>query len=112
MTTMFPTTLAIFGLPGGWEAVVLLALGVLIFGRRLPEVGRGVGKGIVEFKRGLAGIEDDIDQASTSSRPANSQSVPSAQQPGGTLPGGNTADAGPVNAGTPVGAPTGTTGSS
>jgi len=49
---------------GMWEAIVLALLGVLIFGKRLPEVGKSIGKGIVEFKKGLAGIEDDIDSAS------------------------------------------------
>ncbi|MEM6551034.1 MAG: twin-arginine translocase TatA/TatE family subunit [Planctomycetota bacterium] len=46
---------------GGWEVAVLVLLGVLIFGKRLPEVGKSIGKGIVEFKKGLAGVDDDID---------------------------------------------------
>jgi len=110
-TPTLPTTLALFGMPGGWEWIVVLVLGVLIFGRRLPEVGRSVGRGIVEFKKGLKGIDDDIEDATQ--RPASAQSAPSissAQQHGGTLPGGSTAaDAGPAGAGTAVGAPSGTT---
>jgi sec-independent protein translocase protein TatA len=43
--------------------MLILVVGLLIFGRRLPEVGRSLGKGIVEFKKGLQGIEDDIDTA-------------------------------------------------
>jgi sec-independent protein translocase protein TatA len=43
--------------------VIILIVGLLLFGRRLPEVGRSLGKGIVEFKKGLAGIEDDIETA-------------------------------------------------
>ncbi|MEE9211463.1 MAG: twin-arginine translocase TatA/TatE family subunit [Phycisphaeraceae bacterium] len=62
------TLAVIFGMPGWAEFVLLAALGVLIFGKRLPEVGRSIGKGIVEFKKGLGGIEDDIDKAG--SRPA------------------------------------------
>lgn len=54
-----------FGWPGGPEWIVLLILGLLIFGKRLPEVGRSIGKGIVEFKRGIKGIEDDIDDESS-----------------------------------------------
>jgi len=42
---------------------VILVIGLLLFGRRLPEMGRSLGKGIVEFKKGLAGIEDDIEDA-------------------------------------------------
>jgi sec-independent protein translocase protein TatA len=57
------TSLALFGPIGTWEALVLLALGLLIFGKRLPEVGKSLGKGIVEFRKGLAGIEDEIEQA-------------------------------------------------
>lgn len=60
-----------FGL-GGWEIGVLLLLGLLLFGRRLPEVGKNLGKGIVEFKKGIKGVEDEIEQAS-SSRPSGYQ---------------------------------------
>ncbi|MDY7107078.1 MAG: twin-arginine translocase TatA/TatE family subunit, partial [Planctomycetota bacterium] len=58
------TTLA-FGMPGGTEWIILLVLGLLIFGRRLPEVGRSLGRGIVEFKKGIKGVEDEIDEASS-----------------------------------------------
>ena len=46
---------------GPWELMVILVLGVLLFGRKLPDVGRYVGKGIVEFKKGIKGIEDDVE---------------------------------------------------
>ena len=62
-----PSVLA-FGLPGNGEWLILLVLGLLIFGRRLPEVGRSVGRSIVEFKKGIKGIEDDVEEES--SRPA------------------------------------------
>ena len=52
-----------FGPPGMGELLLLAAVGLLIFGKRLPEVGRSMGKGIVEFKKGLSGIEDDINTA-------------------------------------------------
>jgi sec-independent protein translocase protein TatA len=48
--------------PENWMLIAVVAL--LLFGRRLPEVGRSIGKGIVEFKKGLQGIEDDIDISS------------------------------------------------
>jgi sec-independent protein translocase protein TatA len=58
------------GMPGMAEWIMIGAVGLLIFGKRLPEVGRSLGKGIVEFKKGLKGIEDDIDVASSQpSRP-------------------------------------------
>jgi sec-independent protein translocase protein TatA len=43
--------------------VIILIVGLLFFGKRLPEVGRSLGKGIVEFKKGLEGIEEDIEHA-------------------------------------------------
>lgn len=52
-------------MPGPLEMVVIGVVGLLIFGNRLPEVGKGLGKGIVEFKKGLKGVQDDIDQASS-----------------------------------------------
>lgn len=58
----FLPTLALFDF-GPWELVVLAGLGLLIFGKRLPEVGRSLGRGIVEFKKGLAGLDDEVDQA-------------------------------------------------
>lgn len=60
-----------FGLPGHMEWMVLLVLGLLIFGKRLPEVGRSIGRSIVEFKKGIRGIEDEIETES-SSLPDNS----------------------------------------
>jgi sec-independent protein translocase protein TatA len=56
--------LAALGLPGGAEWILILAFGLLIFGKRLPEVGRSLGKGIVEFKKGLKGVEDEIEEQS------------------------------------------------
>jgi sec-independent protein translocase protein TatA len=56
--------LAALGLPGGAEWILILAFGLLIFGKRLPEVGRSLGKGIVEFKKGLKGVEDEVEEAS------------------------------------------------
>ena len=53
------TTLAI-SWPGPFEMMLLAGLGLLIFGKRLPEVGRNIGKGIVEFKRGLKEAESEI----------------------------------------------------
>jgi sec-independent protein translocase protein TatA len=48
------------------EMLVVLGVAVLLFGKRLPEVGRSLGKGIVEFKKGLHGLEEGIDFRPTS----------------------------------------------
>jgi sec-independent protein translocase protein TatA len=50
------------GMPNGFEWLIIAAIGLLIFGKRLPEVGRSLGKGIVEFKKGLKGVEDEVSQ--------------------------------------------------
>jgi sec-independent protein translocase protein TatA len=60
MTSLF----AFFSL-GAQEMIVLLIIGVLLFGRKLPEVGRYLGKGIVEFKKGIKGLEDEIDTSAS-----------------------------------------------
>ena len=60
---MFPQ----LGLP---EMIVVMGVAVLLFGKRLPEVGRSLGKGIIEFKKGLRGMEDEFHASSTESTPA------------------------------------------
>lgn len=40
------------------ELIVITIFGLILFGKRLPEVARSLGKGVVEFKKGLRGIED------------------------------------------------------
>ena len=51
-----------FGMPGPFEMLIIGAIGLLIFGKRLPEVGRSIGKTIVEFKRGMKEVEQEIHQ--------------------------------------------------
>ena len=51
-----------FGLP---EILLVLVIIILIFGaKRLPEIGRGLGKGIQNFKRALKGKPDEIEGSS------------------------------------------------
>jgi sec-independent protein translocase protein TatA len=61
-----------FGL-GATEMMILVVLGVLLFGKKLPEVGRSLGKGLVEFKKGLQGIEDEV---AGTARPAEASPTP------------------------------------
>lgn len=52
-----------FGMPGHIELLIVAGLALLLFGNRVPSVMRSMGRGIVEFKKGLQGIEDDVDTA-------------------------------------------------
>jgi sec-independent protein translocase protein TatA len=54
-----------FWTPGPFEIAIILGVALLLFGKRLPEVGRSLGKGIIEFKKGIKGIEDDIEEESS-----------------------------------------------
>ncbi len=57
---------------GPMEIIVLVVLGVLLFVRKLPDMGRYLGKSIVEFRKGVKGLEDDVEGAG---------SAPQTQQP-------------------------------
>ena len=49
---------------GPWEIILLLLLALLLFGaKRLPEIGKSMGKGMREFKDSLSGKDDDDDRA-------------------------------------------------
>jgi sec-independent protein translocase protein TatA len=58
---------------GLFQPMHLLVIGIiaiLLFGKRLPDIARSLGKSMVEFKKGLKGLEDEIHgQASTPSQP-------------------------------------------
>jgi len=57
-----------FGIPGGYEVLVVGFVALLIFGNRLPSVMKSLGKSVTEFKKGVAGIEDDLDTAVTADK--------------------------------------------
>ena len=71
-------SLLVFGMPGWIEIVVVAFVGLLLFGRRLPEVGRSLGKSIVEFKKGIRDVESELD---TASRPGRERNLPPTEQP-------------------------------
>jgi sec-independent protein translocase protein TatA len=50
---------------GPLEMIIVMGIAVLLFGKRLPEVGRTLGKGIVEFRKGLSGMGEDFDITGT-----------------------------------------------
>ena len=67
-----------FGI-GIWELLILLIVLLLVFGaKRLPEMGRSLGKGMREFKEGVSGVEDSV---KTPAPPAELPSAPSEPAP-------------------------------
>jgi sec-independent protein translocase protein TatA len=48
---------------GPMELLIVGLVVLLLFGNRLPSVMRSMGRGITEFKKGVKGIEDEIDEA-------------------------------------------------
>jgi sec-independent protein translocase protein TatA len=55
--------LGYFGMPGPLELLIVGLVVLLLFGNRLPSVMRSMGRGIVEFKKGIQGIEDEVEDA-------------------------------------------------
>jgi sec-independent protein translocase protein TatA len=53
---------------GHWEIIVIVVIVFLLFGTRLPKVARSMGQGVSEFKRGLSGVKDEIDDAGSESK--------------------------------------------
>jgi len=49
-------------LPGHLELVILAFVALLFFGNRLPGVMRSLGRSVVEFKKGVSGIEEELDK--------------------------------------------------
>ena len=68
---------AFFAGLGGPELIIIAAIALLIFGNRLPSVMRSLGKSVTEFKKGVQGIEEDIDTAGTADKkpPTNEKEV-------------------------------------
>ena len=51
--------LAILGLPGGMELVIVVFIILLLFGSRLPSTMRSLGQSLVQFKKGMKEPDDD-----------------------------------------------------
>ena len=54
---MMPLALS---MPGPFELILLTGLGLLFFGRRLPEIGKSIGQTIVQFKKGLNDVGETV----------------------------------------------------
>lgn len=75
----------------GWpELLVFGIIALLLFGKRLPEVMRSMGQGVTEFKKGLKGIDNDVNESvrRAEERPA-AKSVPAMSTPPSMEPVGS-----------------------
>jgi sec-independent protein translocase protein TatA len=80
-----PTPFAFLPSFGGPEFLAVAFVALLIFGNRLPSVMRSLGKSVTEFKKGVAGIEDDIDSAVTADKkPVATPTAATTSQPSAT----------------------------
>ena len=72
---------------GGWEIILILAVVLILFGaKKLPELAKGLGTGIKEFKKATREVTDEIQNADTSTPapktpPANTTAQISSKPP-------------------------------
>ena len=59
MNTLFVMPLVI----QGWEGIIIALVGLLLFGgKKIPELMRGLGKGVKSFKQGMKEVESEMDE--------------------------------------------------
>ena len=63
MSTIDTCILAFFVQPGPQELMLVGMIALLLFGKRLPEVARNLGKGFSEFKKGMNSFQDEVRKA-------------------------------------------------
>ena len=74
MNTMFA------GMLGGWEIILILAVVLILFGsKKLPELARGLGQGIREFKKATREVTDEIHSAADDTPVQPQRQLPTAK---------------------------------
>jgi sec-independent protein translocase protein TatA len=71
------TSILLAFVPSPMAMLILGVLAVLLFGDRLPEVAKSVGKGLSEFKKGLRDVEQELRSAIDSPTSSSSSTLPS-----------------------------------
>ncbi|MBC8315711.1 MAG: twin-arginine translocase TatA/TatE family subunit [Bacteroidales bacterium] len=73
---MLNMIILVFGL-GTTEIILIVLVVLLLFGgRKIPELMRGVGKGVKSFKDGIAGMDEDLKEKDKSKKPADKKDAP------------------------------------
>lgn len=63
------------GLPGGGEWIIIALVVLLLFGgRKIPELMKGLGKGVKSFKQGMNEVQDEVNKAVNDDETAASKS--------------------------------------
>ena len=77
----------IAGFFGGWEIVLILAVVLILFGaKKLPELAKGLGQGIKEFKKATTEVSNEISSAMDDNRPSQPRQI---EPPAQTKPAGS-----------------------
>lgn len=64
------------GMLGGWEIILILAVVLILFGaKKVPELARGLGQGIKEFKKATREVQDEITSAVEDAPPPPSKRI-------------------------------------
>ncbi len=71
------------GIPGGYEWIVILIVALLIFGKRLPDVARSVGKSLTEFKKGINEAKEPVDDVANDAKSIGDDVVSDAKKASG-----------------------------
>ncbi len=67
---------------GGWEIVLILAVVLILFGaKKLPELAKGLGTGIKEFKKATREVTEEVTNAMDDTPPPPPRRLPAAPTP-------------------------------
>jgi sec-independent protein translocase protein TatA len=72
--------LAFFNALSPWHLLLIGVVAILLFGNRLPEVARSLGRSVNEFKRGLKEVKEDFDDAVSDDTPREKLDAPPDQE--------------------------------